>query len=510
MRPLLRQIQMPGEREIPFVEARVNGGLVTQIDSADIANNQFVQVKNFDVRDDRTSRRYGTALYTPVKPNSSAILLVEYIKEFTGATKILRFSVNSVHKMDWGGAAWTALTGPAFAANDTVRIKLLRLANRTFFTDGIIPIQEINLTANTYAAAGTAPKARYIAGFFNRLVCAYYTDAAAINPIQIGWSGDNNFSVFDPLVDYSSGFTYLAESPSDYSDFIMGLVPLANSMIVLKEKSIWLATKQPSASNPFNFFTVLPGIGCDSPETVQKIPNGCVWYDSRNGTVFRYTVGTNEAENIGQQIAKTLLTEIVDPNHCTSTYDPTNEEYSLILPAYGPWPRAGITKVWKYNFRNKSWSYDEIDDVTSINYIEDVNVRKRIYGQYDGDLLVDDFTLYVPPTYDTDNGVTYTSVLVSKTYEFPTDDTYIHSLRLEYIPRLAGSFIVAFSKNNGITWTNYKTVTFVAGDVGKRMVERFVKHIKTRQYTWKITSTSGLFDLIQYAGRAFTGAISKE
>lgn len=504
----LRQIPTNIEREIPLVEARVNGGLVTQIDSADIANNEFVQVKNFDVRDDKTSRRYGTTLYTPVKPNANAIILVEHIKEYTGVTRILRFTTSTIHKMDFGGAAWTALAGPAFAADDTARIKLLRLANRTFFTDAIIPIQEINLTASTYAAAGNAPKARYIAGFFNRLVCAYYTNP--LNPIQIGWSGDNNFSEFDPLVDYSSGFTYLAESPSDYSDFIMGLFPMANSMIVMKEKSVWLATKQPSASNPFNFYTVVPGVGCDTPESVQKIPNGVIWYDSRVGTVMVYTVGMTQPEVVGQKIAKTFLTEIVDPNHCTSTYDPTNEEYSLILCPYAPWPKAGITKIWKYNFRTKAWSYDEIEDVTSVSYIEDVNVRKRLYGQFDGDILVDDFTQYVPPTNDTDNGIVYTSVLVSKTYELPSDDTYIHSLRIEYIPRLAGSFTVAFSKNNGITWTNYKTVSFVAGDVGKRQVERFVKHIKARQYTWRITSTSGLFDIIQYAGRAFTGGISKE
>lgn len=503
-------IRMGPEREIPFVEAKVNGGLVTQIDSADIENHEFVKVTNFDVRDDKTSRRYGTTLWTPAKPNANAILLVEHIKEFDNNVKILRFSTSTLHKMDWGGGAWTALAGPAFAADDTVRVKLLRLNNEQFFTDGIINIQKINLTANTYAAAGNAPKARYIAGFFNRLVAAYYTAAGSVNPIQIGWSGDQNFSEWDPLVDYSSGFTYLAESPSDYSDFIMGLVPLANSMVIMKEKSIWLATKQPSASNPFNFFTAIPGIGCDCPESIQKIPNGVVWYDSRIGSVFTYLVGQQEPENIGMKISKTLLTDVVDPNHCTSTYDPTNEEYSLILPPYGPWPRAGTTKVWKYNFRTKAWAYDEIADVTAISYIERNNERKRLYGKYNGDILVDDFTLYLPATYDTDNGTAYTSVLQSKTYEQPTDDTYIHSLRIEYMPKLAGSFTVAFSKDNGLTWTNYKTVTFGAGDVGKRMVERFVKHIKARQYTWKLTATSGLFDILQYAGRAFTGGISKE
>lgn len=509
-RPFLRQYPVPQERVMPFVESMVNGGLVTQIDSADIEPSQFVIVTNFAVRDDKMVRRYGTTLYTPIKPDSSAVLLITDIKRFTGPTKIMRFTVNSVHIMDWGGAVWTAITGPAFAADDTVRVKMVRLADRTFFTDGITNIKEINLTANTYANAGNAPKARYVAGFFNRLVAAYYTDSLDVNPIQIGWSGDNNFSEFDPLVDYSAGFAYLAESPSDYSDFIMGIFPMANSMIIMKEKSIWLATKQPSASNPFNFFTIVPGIGCDGPETIQKIPNGIIWYDSRIGTVFIYLVGMTEPKVVGQKIAKTLLGTITDPNHLTSTYDPLNGEYSLIYPSHGPWPQAGVTRIWKYNFRNEAWSYDEIMDVTSVSYIEDTNVRRRMYGQYDGDILVDDFTQYVPQTVADDAGVAYTSTLVSKTFELPTDDTYIQSLRIEYTPRLAGAFTVSYSKDNGMTWTVYKTVTFLSGDIGKRMVERFVKHLKARQFTWKLSGTTGLYEIIQFAITTVAGSTSKE
>ncbi len=510
-RPYMRQLPTPMEREVPYIEARVNGGLVTQVDSADIQNNEFAQMKNMYSRDDKIGRRYGTSIYSPAKPNANAILLIDTIKEYTGTVKIMRFSTSTVHKMDFGGAVWTAITGPAFTADDTYRIKMVRLANRTFFTDGKTNIKEINLTANTYANAGNAPKAAFIAGFFNRLVAANYTAVGAENPVQIGWSGDTNFSEWDPLVDYSSGFTYLAESPSDYSDFIVGLVPLANSMIILKEKSVWLATKQPSASNPFNFFTVVPGVGCDCPQSIQKITNGCVWYDSRIGTVFLYTVGMTEPENIGFKIARTFLTDILDPNHCTSAYDPTNDEYSLVLAPYGApsWPCAGTAKIWRYNFRNKSWSYDELADVTSIDYIESVNVRKRIYGKYQGDLLVDDYTLYLPATLDSDNTLAYTSTLVSKTFELPKEDEYIQKLRIEYIPRLAGAFTISYSKDNGATWIVYKTVTFVAGDVGLRKLAIFNKNLKARQYTWKLSGTTGLYDIIQFAITTFSGAPSK-
>ncbi len=508
-RPYLKQIRMGMEQENPYIEARINGGIVTQIDTSDIENNQFVQVKNFNVRDDKTIRRNGIELFTPAKPNSKAILLLDTVRDFNLTTTILRFTEDSIHKVLWGGAAWTPITGPAFTADDTVRIHLLRLSNRIFFTDGIIPINEINLTANTYAAAGNAPKARYIAGFFNRLVCAYYTDPAALNPIQIGWSGDNNYSQFDPLVDYSSGFTYLAESPSDYDDFIMGLIPMANSMIIMKQKSIWLATKQPSASNPFNFFTVVPGIGCDAPESIRKIPNGVVWYDSRIGNVFVYLVGMTEPEVIGSRIANTLLSGILDPNHLTSAYDALNDEYSLILPSY-PWPIAGTTKIWKYNFRNKAWTYEEFSNVTAISFIEDVNVRKKMYGTYDGFLLSDPHQHAASPTLDEDNGIAYTSVLQSKTYELPLDDEYIHSVRIEYKIIKAGSFILAYSKDNGITWVDYKTVILDAGDIGKRKIARFTKHIKARQFTWRLSSTDGLFEILQYAIRTFGGATSKE
>ncbi len=514
-RPYLRQLNMGGEREQPFVEVRANGGLNTQLDSADIENNEFVRTTNFDVRDDITTRRKGTTIFAPAKPNNEAVLLVQEIKEFDGTTRIVRVSETAVHRVNWVAGviagAWTQITGPALNADDTARAKLLRLDDRTFLAEANTGIYEINFTTDTYALAGNAPKARYIAGFFNRLVCAYYTDPLDINPVKIGWSGDNNFDEFNPLVDYSSGFTFLLESPADSSDFIMGLIPMANSMIIMKQRSIWMATKQPSASNPFNFFTVVPGIGCDCPESIQKIPNGIVWYDSRIGTVYVYLVGMQAPEVIGYKIANNLLAGIPDPNHCNSTYDALNEEYTLCLSPYGGgWPTAGTATLWKYNFRNKSWTYHEIQDITQISHIESVNTRYRMYGQYDGDILYDPHQHFVPATYDTDNGLAYTSTLTSKTYEMPSDDSYIHSLRIEYRPLLAGSFTVSYSKDNGTTWVAYKTISFLLADVGKRKIARFTKHIKARQYTWKLVSTSGLFDVIQFVGHVYPGATSKE
>lgn len=520
-RPIVGMKFLPDEEVKPFVESRINGGMVTAVDSADLETHQFPQVKNFFVRYDKTFRRYGTRLYTPVKPNSNKVLNIFPMKRFDGTVNILRFTPSSVHI---GTSTTWALVTPAIALTGGVNNRFVSaiINDRFFFANGVDPVQEINFTASTHAVAGNASNYRFVTGFFNRLVGA----RTSTNPIQVGWSGDSNLAQFDPNVDISAGSTPLIDSPSDYADFITGLFGFSNAMLVLRERSIWQAVKIPSASNPFNFYTAVSGLGCDSPDTAVQIPNGIAWFDFRTGSVYTYKLGTPEPVAIGRSVEKEIVSDITDITTIFAGYNTVYDEYTLVVPIAG----STICKLWTYNFRTQAWWYEEMFDISAlanIDYessslmIEDlpgmiealvgtiesltsnVAVASRFYGKTLGDLEVQDTSVSL------DNGVAYTSELISKTFTLSGFDEYVAFLRIEYVPQSAGSFSVYYSKDGGISFTLYKTVTFTSLDYGKRKLATFKKQIKCRNYNWKIVSTAGLFDLLEYEGNVYQGAVSK-
>lgn len=505
----------------PFVEARVNGGMITSIDSADIETNQFALVKNFYVRYDKTFRRYGMRLFTPAKPDSNKIMNIVAMKRFNGTVNFIRHSPSSTHLGT--STTWTLLA-PAIALTGEAedRFSTATLNDRYFFTNGIDPIQEINFTGSSHAIAGNAPAYKYITGFFNRIVGA----RRIASPIEVGWSGDNNLTEFNPAVDLSAGSTPLIDSPSDAADFITGLFGFANVMLVLRERSVWQAVKVPSASSPFNFFTVISGLGCDSPDTAVIIPNGIAWFDFRTGSIYAYRLGEQTPVPIGRSVEKDIVKSITDLTTIFASYNTVYDEYTLVVPSV----TSTIRKLWTYNFRTQAWWYEETDNISALanldylssslmiedlpGYIEalvgtiesltaNVASASRFYGKLDGDINVQDTST------TTDVGAVYTAELVSKTFTMALYDEYIAMLRIEYVPQLAGSFDVYFSKDAGLTYTLYKTVSFATIDLGKRKLATFKKNIKCRTYNWRIVSTSGLFDLLEYEGHLYEGAFSK-
>src|SRR6185437_4798220 len=71
--PQVRVPRLPDLQEFKFVEARVNAGVISVIDPADIPPGASQRALNARVRYDKTSRRAGTELFAP--SNSSAVIV---------------------------------------------------------------------------------------------------------------------------------------------------------------------------------------------------------------------------------------------------------------------------------------------------------------------------------------------------------------------------------------------------------------------------------------------------
>jgi hypothetical protein len=520
-KPKLNAPQIQPREPILIAENRVNGGMNTFVDPADLSSAQLTLAKNIRTYADRTFRRPGTIASGPTKPNSNRILLYTLATRFDGTGVYLRFDKSKLYRQ--GVASWTEITGAGYTMTDSSRPGFITINDRFFFATGVDPIKEINFAANTYATLGNAPKYKYMCGFFNRIVGANLYDSSSPNPVQVGWSGDLNFGVWDSATDISAGSTPLVEAQADFADPITGLFGFAQVMLILRERSLWLVTKQPSASDPFQFQASFPTLGCDTPASATQKRNGIIWYDRRTNQIFDYTIGQAPVP-IGDGIRSLLGSRVTGTNLVQGTYDPINDRYHLLIFSN----TSSTTTAAVYDFRTQSWSYDEFQNLYSISaldasssglmiddlagtiddlvgFIDDlvnsqVNQANVYYGSTTGELYEEDNSV------DTDSGAAFTMEMDSKVFNLPASDISVSRLLFKLDVRRAGSFNLEFSRDAGSTWTAYKTVTLA--ELGRHIITA-PKQITTSEYAWRITSTEGLFDILEYRVEGFATALTK-
>lgn len=512
-----------------WVESRINGGMITSIDAADIPESALQLCKNARVRFDQTFRRRGHTILTPVKPNFNPIIKIATLIDNQGNTATYRFAMgsgNHVHRRD--GGTWTGLAGTTLTGTRFDRIKTVVINNKfVFANNGVNFIQLIDDGTNSYGNLGNAPKYRYITGFYNRVVGANRTDGGAYN-VEVGWSADasaagGDIDQWDNAVNITAGNTPLIESPDDFGDPISGIFGLSNVLAILREHSVWIGTKNPIGSNPFSFYNAVPRVGCNAPWSAAAFESGLIWFDQRSGTVYVYTVGGG-VESIGRPVDNALVKNIDSPEHVFGTYNPIQNEYIVCMPAVG----SNLVRCWTFNFRTKAWTYDEIDSITSaddfdlggggtsiddligtidqltgsidsLNPVSDV-LPTRAYGKVNGDILVED------PNADDDAGSEYTTEFVSKLFEVPENDVIVAQLRIEYDIASDCTLSLYIQKNGG-DFVHVKTRNVTIA--GKTRIFKVDKQIRCRQFCWKLIVTGGQFTLKKYEVQAYVSAKSK-
>src|SRR2546430_2835128 len=429
--------QFPLLQEQLWAEAKVNGGMVTSIDPADIPEAALALAKNTRIRYDKTSRRFGYRPFSFGDTDTNAALKLALWKQNNGSVFLVKLRPQGPRYYDFSN--WIAPTGTALLGAATDRFDFTIAQNLFIFTNnGVDFIQQLVTGApGTFSRLGNAPKARFVTGFYNRVIAANYTDPAAGTPVTIGWSGDLNPTVWDTASDLSAGSSPLVDSPSDTSDYITHVVGFTNMMVIMRERSIWLATKQPIGSSPFYFFGAVAGIGCNCPHSIAVMPNGLVWVDLITGTVWAYTIG-GQPDRIGLPIEKLLVEGITDQNQVFGTYNPTSKEYIVgVVQA-----STNVRRVWRYNFISKAWSYDELSDISEVYACNDILVSgltvqqlvgtvaqlqgtvaglsatktvasNELIGKLDGSIYLEDITS------DSDSFGTYLTECQSKDVVFP-------------------------------------------------------------------------------------------
>jgi hypothetical protein len=515
-----------------WVEARVNQGMITSIDAADIPTSALQKVLNARVRYDKTERRSGYVLFrtdlsddtTEVpKADSTHVLKVATLKDNEGNAYTFRLSPGKVYLLDSG--AWVEVTPvtTAVSGGNTDRYKTVVINNQfAFSNNGADYIQLVDPVAKTYDRLGNAPKYKFITGFANRIVGAYRTDGGS-HAVDIGWCGNGVITEWDNANDNSAGSTPLAESPSDFADHITGIFGINNALVITRERSIWLASRNPVASNPFNFYNAVPGIGCNAPYSSAPFEGGLCFFDPRTSTVWAYPIG-GQPESIGRPIDKELSKNIDDPQNIFGSYNPIENEYIVFIPVVG----SDLVKAWTFNFRTKSWSYDEVADIccaddpdVSAGYtaIDDLlgiinnltgtidelsptnkTISSRILGKTDGDILQE------LTTATDDAGTEFVTELESKLFEAPEDDIVVVEIRAEIYAIKQCELKLYISKNK----RDYQLLrTSTINELEKTVLFKYKKQFKARQFSFKITGTGGKFSFMKYEVHAFISGESK-
>lgn len=490
-------------------------GMNSSNDPADIPVEVGVAAINAVSRFDGLERREGYRIETNTKPDSNKILYTHYHKQNDGTTNIWRFTKNSVYRKN--SVTWTNYVG-ALTGGDTDQIRAVSCFDKIVFTNGKDRIQLINIGANTFAdlSAFAATKYKYITTFYNRVIGAY--DVLNSKPTTIGWSAEYpNIDQWDSSTYPDAGSGPLIDSPNDESDFITQIAGAEEQLFVTRERSIWVGTKQPSASNPFYFRTLIASIGCDCPNSVALIPGGLCWVDTKSGTIWEYD--GQQLNRIGLEVEKEVMSAITDTTQVYGCYNQATQEFAVLivrLDSTSPllyiyshrtskWTRwDGIYNactVESHPYGNSTKSIDEligtIDSLTgTIDSLGGTSLvtNPYVFGRNDGEILYTD----KQRGYDYNDTTPaspkdFTMQFQSKVFTLPVTDEFLAEIRVYYDCEGSGRLRIYYRKNDDIlsiddtTWTLLKQVTVTPG--WQKFI-KFTKNIRARTYQFKLEADS--------------------
>lgn len=515
-------------------------GMDSTRDPVDIDNQLGVYAGDCVSRFDGLERRNGTKWESITKPDSNKILATHYHKQNDGTINIWRFTKDSVNRKN--SATFTPYVG-VLTGTDSDRIKVVSCFDKIVFTNGVDKLQLIDIAGFTFADLSSlaATKFKYLTVFYNRIIGAY--DIVNSAPTTIAWSAEYpDIDEFDSTVDVSAGRGPLIDSPNDESDFITQILGAEELLYVLRERSIWVGSKQPSASNPFYFRTAVASIGCDCSWSAALIPGGIIWADTKSGTIWKYQNG--ELERIGLKVEKEFLAAVTDISTVQGCYNQATQEYALLVPTLdSTQPRifiwSGRTSEWTiwdyvYNvstiqahpYGTSSKTIDELigtidslsGTIDSLGGISIIN-NPYVFGRNDGEISYTSADVGYDPN-ETIPGLKfdYPAILESKIFTRPVTDEFIAEVRVYYDCEGAGSITLYYRKNDAVlsadvnTWIPVKSVIVSPG--WQRFI-KFTKNIRCRNYQFKVMMNSnngeglGKFRLLRYEILTYPAGVSK-
>lgn len=512
----------------PLVHENLSGGMVSEIDLANIPEKSVALLKNARVYLDKILAKPGlNSNILPTKPDSNPVLKVYSFIENGGIVRTVRFTPDGLHIL--AGSAWNLLTttNPLVGGNRDRFTCAVAFDRLVFTNNGENPIQVVDFTAGDYDDLGNAPEYKYLTVFADRVI-GLNLQGSSPNPIAVGWSGNADIAEWNPSNDPSAGQLPLIESPGDLNDFITGGFGFSTLLIVLRQKSIWIAEKRPVATQPLYFKPDVPGIGCGLPFTAVVGRKGVIFADHRTEEVYFYSPASQDVEPLMTPNTSLIFDGITNTDLPYGAYDPKTDRYCLAVPNES----SNEVHLWVYDFKTKSAVFDGIVNLTSIDYSEasgyvlpiealqgsigsllgdigDLGITTsplatHYYGFSTGEIAKEDSSL------KSINGVDFTTVIESKVYRDrnPRNALAVNHFRFDLYIRNPVSITLYTSKDDGNTWKLRKSKNLGGSPnkVSKRF--SFSKLITASRLRWKLVISGLNWELSTYVIERSTEGIS--
>ncbi len=409
-----------------FVAMRpINRGIVHNLPTNGLPQGALLQAKNFIVKSTGPMRRPG--IYTRANsPNTDPIRNIETLWGISGAQTTFVFDTKHLYKYDG-----TNTLSPLYSAYitgtvaGTLGTKTITSTSTVWLTNDILPGDILIVDGNTYNISTVATDTsltlaenllttfsgvtyiirrrinpyeslnqllvdlvvadnKLIWTDYNRTLrfstgattADYSSDLANIQAGCIGYFKDRIWianindagSVYKFRIKWSSATDRTSFNAADYYDLpysnghIMRLVPFSNLMAAYFTDALYLGRPSNYANLPLVFERYdTKGIGLVGTQAVTRFIGGHLFIGQDNIYFF-----SNQAlEPIGTPIVKDTIRATKNQYLAWVTPDPQNERVVFGFPELG----SELQKIWSFDYKSKSWSYDEIESASSASLI---------------------------------------------------------------------------------------------------------------------------------------------
>lgn len=483
--------------ELPegFVEVhRVVDGMYTTIPRDQRPAGSLLVGQNLRMEDDADwiGRREGsTTLGTA--PDSNTVLLVLFVLNENGDLRILRVTPSTMH-ITHGDGTWYSITNPMSGYTNPIASTFF--LGKVYLVNGVDKVVEVDLEARTADTLDDSPTGlTQLENYAERLVGSKES--------TLYWSANAD------VEDWSSedaGFEPLIQVAGDIANTITGIHSFGTELAILRQNSVWHASRQPFAIAPFRFRQVIAGLGCDLPYSSVRIPGGVMYTDAATGSVYLYSPGSRP-QKVSQQIHSDILHDISEATWVRGTYIPHHGAYVLGEPAESG--NEWITKLWKYYLNKQAWVYDEIPDAStlSILYTESVTTIDDLAGTIDalsgsidslsGDTGIkilnvaggapDGKVWYYDEDQDTDwESSSFTHIIQGQNLGSLSRERTLKNIAVELDVQRGGDIVLEHAVVDG-TWRNSKSKTLTTG---VQQVD-LKRPISGPNLYWRLTGTGG-------------------
>jgi len=464
-----------------MIPVRPIGGMVAVEQAQNLDLTQSPDMQNFQVYQGVLKKRPGVAKYPPSMPSIGGRVCGLYsTKSVAGIDSLFAVWKEGVVIYEKIGRTWDALTGGPLTGEDDDLFSFATSQDKVVFSQGVDPVQLIDLiTPTTFAALDAdCPPAKYLTRFADRLFLAWTMEDTSgtltPRPFRVRWSVALDHTDWTGI---GSGFRDNNEDPY----FVQNIRKLQNALGVYTEKSIWLAERTGVSSAPARYTLAAPDVGLYAPRTLSGLREQHFFLGQDNFYIFNGGAPAQIGDSIRDVMFSQLNPEALENNWSITMSD--TQEY-LTFQCIGE--RNYPTKVWAFNYGRGVWYPWTISGHTcGTLHRLDATVRiDDLIGTIDDQtwLLDDVFNSNAYPslvtghtdgkiyrwsgTYASDDGAAIDAYWTSK--DFTADDVQEgfanHFVRIKKVgiayrdPGSVFNLAFAYSTNGGITWSTEETV----------------------------------------------------